>query len=77
MVILINASFTTVNRKPTAWQLVTPARQLDDTHWDARQHAALCKLTGGQLQIRNQVRRSKRTANGLAINSRHISMTDD
>ena len=30
------------------------------------QCAALCKLTGGQLQIRNQVRRSNRTANGLA-----------
>ena len=39
------------------------------------QRVALC--TGGQLQIRNQVRRSKHTANGLVMNSRRTSMTDE
>jgi len=73
-VILINASFTTVSRKPTARQLVTLTRQLDDIRWGIHAAAAsafhsphlqmpACSLvTGGQLQIRKQVSRSKRTA---------------
>jgi len=49
MVILINASFMTVNRKPTARQSVMLARRFVDTHWNTRcarilryQRAALC-----------------------------------